>query len=69
MVAIKPKPAIKPLFDLVTTKTRSGVVLVRDGDKASSDDDDATDNDECSRWRRRRVDLLHEHGLEVLLAA
>ena len=53
IVAIKPKPAFRPLFEVATTREGSGVVLINEtppghrNPKASS----------CSWWRRGRVEL------------
>ena len=73
IVGIRPKPAFRPLFEIATMRTGSGVHLIYSVDTeergASSRVEDATETDLCSWWRRGRVELYREHGIEVLLAA
>ena len=71
IVAIKPKPAFRPIFEIAETKARSGITLIKDenNDKAPSVGDDATENGMCFWWRRGRVELGLKHGIEVALAA
>ena len=56
IVAIKPKPAFRPIFEIAETRARSGIILIKDedNDKASSVGDDATENGMCFRWRQAR---------------
>ena len=72
-MAIKPKPAFKPLLEIALTRDNSNVVLVQDNTcqkgKASTSTDDATKAESGLWWRRGRVELYREHGMEVLLAA
>ena len=51
IVALKPKPAFKALFDIATTKEGSGVILYNEKTPALSGSPD----DLCSWWRRGRV--------------
>ena len=59
IVAIKPKPAFRAIFEIAETKARSGIVLFKDEihSKAPSVGDAATENDMCLWWRRGRVEL------------
>ncbi len=63
IVAIKPKPAFKPLFAIATTSQGSRVVLCTD------DRQDIGKNSPCFRWRRGRGNLYLNTYLEVMLAA
>ena len=71
IVGIKPKPAFRPIFEIAETRSRSGITLIKDTDnnKAPSVGGDATENGMCFWWRRGRVELGPEHGIEVALAA
>ena len=75
IVAIRPKPALRPLFEIATTREVSGIVLVHDGVGESEKTDCspphgyAAESQMCSWWRRGRVELYREHGSEVLVAA
>ncbi len=51
IVALKPKPAFKALFQIAATKTESGVILYNEKAPALSESFD----DSCSWWRRGRV--------------
>ena len=53
IVALKPKPAFKALFQIATTKEGSGIILYNEKVLASSESPD----DLCSWWRRGRVEL------------
>jgi len=53
IVALKPKPAFKALFDIASTKEGSGVTLYNEKAPASNEGSD----DLCSWWRRGRVEL------------
>ena len=65
VVAVRPKPAFRPLLEMATTSTGSGIVPINDtppgpeGPEAES---------LCSWWRRGRVELYRERRLIVLLA-
>ncbi len=55
IVALKPKPAFRALFQIATTREGSGVVLYKENppDQFPSPEDDLP----CSWWRRGRVEL------------
>jgi len=57
VVAIKPKPAFRPLFEIATTEADSGITLVMNAEKAKapSEYEDATKTNACFWWRRGRV--------------
>ena len=59
IVAIKPKPAFKAIFQIADTLDDSGITLFKNADngKASEETSYATDTDPCSWWRRGRVEL------------
>jgi len=65
IVAIRPKPAFQPLFEIATTRKGSDVVLINEPPQADSEPEAA---DLCFWWRRGRVDLGLKHGLAVLIA-
>jgi len=54
IVAIRPKPAFQPLFEIATTREGSDVVLIKEPPPAASEPEAA---DSCSWWRRGRVEL------------
>ena len=64
IVALKPKPAFKALFQIATTKEGSGVVLYNEKAPAFSESSDELTT--CSWWRRGRVELHLKRGLAVL---
>ena len=55
IVALKPKPAFRTLFQIATTREESGVILYKENppDQFPSPEDDSP----CSWWRRGRVEL------------
>ena len=61
IVAIRAKPAFRPLFDIVNTREGSGVTFIESSEK------DAESASSCLEWRRGGVDLARKHGLEVVL--
>ena len=80
IVAIKPKAPFRSIFQVATMKEGSGIVLVKE--PSPDQNDDSAENASappphgqgavaypCSWWRRRRVELLSEHGLPILVAA
>ena len=71
VVAIKPKPAFRPVFQVATTKSGSDVVLIHEEnpDKPNQPPPCGHEADgiSCSWWRRRRVELGLKHGLAVLV--
>ncbi len=66
IVAIRPKPAFRPLFEIATTRKGSDVLLINEPPLTSHEPEAA---DSCFWWRRGRVDLYLKHGLAVLVAA
>ena len=54
IVAIRPKPAFRPLFKIATTRERSDVVLIN---KPPQTDFEPEAADSCFWWRRGRVEL------------
>ena len=54
IVAIRPKPAFQPLFEIATTRKGSDVVLINEPPQADSEPEAA---DLCFWWRRGRVEL------------
>ena len=54
IVALKPKPAFRALFQIATTREGSGVILYKENppDFSSPEDDSP-----CSWWRRGRLNL------------
>ena len=73
-VAIRPKPAFRPLFEIANEREGSGVVLSHEpeakpvaADQHSPRGQEA-DADSCSWWRRWRVELPLKHKPAVLLA-
>ena len=73
VVAIRPRPAFRPLFEVATTPEDSGIVLVGEKDLEKADQPPPHGHEAdplpCSRWRQGRVELPREHKLGVLLAA
>ncbi len=73
VVAVKPKPAFRPVFQVTTTKSGADVVLIHEEDPDKSNQPPRggheADGLSCSWWRRGRVDLPQERGIEVAVAA
>jgi hypothetical protein len=65
VVAVRPKPAFRPLLELATTSTGSGIVLINE---TPPDPEGPEAESLCSWWRRGRVELYRERRLIVLLA-
>ena len=64
IVALKPKPAFKALFQIATTKEARGVILYNEKALALSESSD----DLCSWWRRGRVEcslFKTDYGSEI----
>jgi site-specific DNA recombinase len=61
IVALKPKPAFRPVFQVATTKKGSGVELL-----TSEPPESTPEARRCFWWRRGRVELPLKHG-EILL--
>ena len=55
VVAIRAKPAFRPLFEIATTREGSGIVLVTE--TPPSQEGPEADGDPCSCWRRGRLEL------------
>ena len=66
VVAIRPKPAFRPLFEIATTREGSGVALIT---TTPPDFFSLEASNSCSWWRRGRVELPQERELAVLLLA
>ena len=66
VVAIQPKPAFGPVFQVATAREGSGVVLIKEPLQSSFEPGEANS---CSWWRRSRDQLHLKHGLAVLVAA
>ena len=62
VVAIQPQPAFRAVFQVVTTRPDSGVILIKEPPDPSQ-----RALHPCSWWRRGRVELYHKHGLGVLI--
>ena len=73
IVAIRPRPAFRPLFEIATTRAGSGIVLVSENHLENANQPPPhgheADEDPCLWWRRGRAELYREHGLLVLVAA
>ena len=54
VVAIQPKPAFAPVFQVVTAREGSGVVLIKGSPQTRKK---SGETDLCSWWRRGRVEL------------
>ena len=63
IVAIRPRPAFRPLFEIATTREGSGIVLVNEKDLEIDTQPpphgQGAEADPCSWWRRGRVELHH----------
>ena len=61
IVAIRPKPAFRPLLEIATTRKESGIVLVNDKDLEEANQPPPggheADGSACSWWRRGRCEL------------
>ena len=58
VVAIQPKPAFGPVFQVATAREGSGVVLIKEPPQVNFE---PGETDPCSWWRRGRVELpVHE---------
>ena len=69
IVAIRPKPAFRPLFEIATTRTGSGIVLVSERGLENADQPPpggyGVEADSCSWWRRGRVELPVQETLPL----
>ena len=66
VVAIRSKPAFRPIFAVATTREGSGIALINQTPQTQGEPEAS---ELCSWWRRGRVELHRERGLMVLLAA
>ena len=61
IVAIRPKPAFQPLFEIATTRENSNVVLINEQPPQADNEPEAADL--CFWWRRGRLrTLLFDNG-------
>jgi len=60
VVAIRPKPAFRPIFEVATTRAGSGIALIN---QTPQTQDEPEASESCSWWRRGRVELHRERGL------
>ena len=58
--------AIRPFFEVATTREGSGIALIN---QTPQTQDEPEASESYSWWRRGRVELYREHGQIVLLAA
>ena len=63
IVAIKPKPPFRPIFEVATAREGSGVILLQNEKLPAGGP--GVDADLCSGWRRGRVELAGEHEYEI----
>ena len=54
VVAIRPKPAFRPIFEVATTRAGSGIALIN---QTPQTQDEPEASESCSWWRRGRVEL------------
>ena len=54
VVAIRPKPAFRPIFEVATTRPGSGIILINE---TPPDPEGPEAESLCSWWRRGRVEL------------
>ncbi len=61
IVAIKPRPAFRPLFEIATMREDSGIYLINERDLENSNrppaHEQVAEADSCFWWRRGRVEL------------
>ena len=55
MVAIRPKPAFRPIFELAIIRGGSGIIRINE---TPPDPEGPEADSPCSWWRRRRLQLL-----------
>jgi hypothetical protein len=63
IVAVKPKPAFRPIFQVATTREGSGVDIISEPPEITPE------ARSCFWWRRGRVELPLKHELEVMLVS
>ena len=69
VVAMTPKPAFMPLFEIATTREASDVVLISEKELPPDSSESPEATSPCLWWRRGRVERYLKHGLPVLVAA
>ena len=57
IVAIRPKPAFQPLFEVATTKEGSGVVMIHEKELPPVPDNPEATTSPCLWWRLGRLDI------------
>ena len=62
VVAVRPKPAFRPIFEVATTRGGSGIILINE---TPPDPEGPEAESLCSWWRRGRVELRSEHARGV----
>ncbi|MFQ6028514.1 MAG: recombinase family protein, partial [Dehalococcoidia bacterium] len=65
IVAIKPKPPFRPIFQIATTQEGSGVLLYPENGKAPELVGSLENVTPCSWWRRGRVELHRKHSCRL----
>ena len=60
IVAFKPKPPFRPIFEIAAARENSGVTLLQNEKLPAGGPGD--DRDLCSWWRRGRVELGGKHN-------
>ena len=65
VVAIRPKPAFRPIFEVATTREGSGIALINQTPQTQGEPEASESG---SWWRRGRVERYRKHGLAVLVA-
>jgi DNA invertase Pin-like site-specific DNA recombinase len=68
IVAIKPKPAFMPIFQVAVTREGSDVVLLKEGNPLPALPPEAGHTNTCSWWRRGGVERGLKRGLTNYLA-
>ena len=64
VVAIRPKPAFRPIFEVATTREGSGIALINQTPQTQGEPEAS---ESCSWWRRGRVERNLKQGLAVLV--
>ena len=71
IVAIRPRPAFRPLFEIATTREGSGIVLVSEKDLEKANQPPPygheADADSCWWWRRGRAEPHHKGHRPAIL--
>ncbi len=62
IVAVKPKPAFRPIFQVATTREGSGIELLT---SEPPEEVTAPEARPCFWWRRGRVSLYLKHGVAL----